>query len=52
VNPGSTWRIAMNVRIISPETISNVSANATIPIPLLPPDPDVAVALAAVPSMT
>ena len=31
VNPGSTCRIATNVRIISPETISNVSASATCP---------------------
>ena len=31
VKPGSTCRIAMNVRIISPETISSVSASATCP---------------------
>ena len=31
VKPGSTCRIAMKVRIISPETISSVSANATCP---------------------
>ena len=31
VKPGSTCRIATNVRIISPETISNVRANATCP---------------------